>query len=391
MKNRLIRSLFSLLLVALLVTALFPVTALAYIEYTYTIQLANGIDEEIHSPDGSWIDDVVLVSGELPYGVAFGHKEDYMYLIGVPAYAGTYEARLDMEIGGGAYQYLIRIIVQDPNAPVTITKHPTGETVTEGESALFIARADNATEIIWRLVSPDGYTTYKCADAPSYFPGLQVVGLGTESLSLLNIPYSLDGWKVEAQFNGKGGPVYSNDARITVKRAALKDPVITTQPLGLELEEGRFTTLTVGATASEGSLCYQWYRAESDSSNGVAIPGANSASLNVDSSLGSGYYYAGVWCVDGEMASHMVLSNIAIVRFIQPATPAPTPEQPVAPLQPSADPAEAAQPVPAQPQPSAPASAARDDSRLILILGAVGCAAALGVCLIMIVKRARNR
>lgn len=114
MKNRLVRSLFSLLLVALLVTALFPVTALAYIELTYTVELANGIDEEIHSPDGSWIDDVVLVSGELPYGVAFGHKEDYMYLIGVPAFAGTYEARLDMEIGGGAYQYLIRIVVKDP-------------------------------------------------------------------------------------------------------------------------------------------------------------------------------------------------------------------------------------------------------------------------------------
>ena len=100
MKKRLLRSLFTLLLAALVICGI-PQTALAApIEKTYTVRLADGIDEEIHSPDGSWIDDVVVVSGELPYGVVVGHKEDIMYIIGVPAYAGTYEARIDMEIGG---------------------------------------------------------------------------------------------------------------------------------------------------------------------------------------------------------------------------------------------------------------------------------------------------
>ena len=397
MKNRLVRSLFSLLLVALLVTALLPVTALAYIELTYTVELANGIDEEIHSPDGSWIDDVVLVSGELPYGVAFGHKEDYMYLIGVPAFAGTYEARLDMEIGGGAYQYLIRIVVKDPNAPVTVTKHPTGETVNEGGSALFIARADNATEIIWRLVSPDGYTSYNCSDAPSYFPGLQVVGLGTESLSLLNIPYALNGWKVEAKFNGKDGPVFSHGAAITVIRSVLQEPVISVQPRGMDLEQGKTAELSVVASAPQGSLCYQWYRADTDYSPGIAISGANSASLTVTDSMGSGYYYVGIWCVDGERASPLLLSNIAVVRFTQPAAaPVVTPEQP-GQTDPGQTPGQAdpgqtpAQTDPTQGAvpPAAPA-AAKDNSNLLLILCAVGCTAALGVCIIMIIKTRRR-
>ena len=288
MKKRLLRSIFTLLLAALLMIGI-PQTALAApIEKTYTVRLADGIDEEIHSPDGSWIDDVVVVSGQLPYGVVVGHKEDIMYIIGVPAYAGTYEARVDMEIGGGAYQYLIRIIVQDPNAPVTITKHPTGETVTEGGSAVFISRADNATEIVWRLVSPDTKTTYECKDASKYFPGLEVLGLGTDTLILKNIPYALDGWKVEAKFFGKDGPVFSNGARITVNRSELQMPVISIQPQGAELQQGASVTLSVSATAPEGSLRYQWYRAESDASDGIAISGADSASLLVNDALGSG-------------------------------------------------------------------------------------------------------
>ena len=391
MKKHLLRSIFTLLLAALLMIGI-PQTALAApIEKTYTVQLANGIDEEIHSPDGSWIDDVVVVSGELPYGVVVGHKEDIMYIIGVPAYAGTYEARVDMEIGGGAYQYLIRIIVQDPNAPVTITKHPTGETVTEGGSAVFISRADNATEIVWRLVSPDTKTTYECKDASKYFPGLEVLGLGTDTLILKNIPYALDGWKAEAKFFGKDGPVFSNGARITVNRSELQMPVISIQPQGAELQQGASVTLSVSATAPEGSLRYQWYRAETDASDGIAISGAESASLLVNDTLGSGYYYVGVWCRDGDRFSQMLLSDIAVVTFTAPeptpeVTPPPT-ETPVT----ETDPPSPTVPSPTAAPPAGQTAPARDNSSLLLILAAVGCAAALGVCILMIVKRSRGR
>ena len=41
--------------------------------------------------------------------------------------------------------------------------------------------------------------------------------------------------------------------------------------------------------------------------------------------------------------------------------------------------------------PAGQTAPARDNSSLLLILAAVGCAAALGVCILMIVKRSRGR
>ncbi len=404
MKKHLYRLFLVLLLAAVFVAAM-PLTAhAAYIEKTYNVILSHGIDEEIPSPDGSWITDVVVVSGELPYGVVIGCHEDIMYIIGVPAFAGTYEARVDMEIGGGAYQYLIRIIVKDPNAPVTITKHPTGETVTEGDNALFIARADNATEIIWRLVSADSATTINCADAPSYFPGLQVLGLGTDTLTLLNIPLSLDGWKVEAKFNGVGGPVYSKGAKITVMKAVLASPVIATQPVGADIPSGQSYTLTVMAYASEGSLRFQWYRAESDSANGFAIPGANASSLTVTDSVGDGYYYVGVWCEDGTRSSEIVLSHVAVLHFLAPPTspppvvteqpdsktkPLPTPDEatPDPVSQPEQLPATAQpEPIPATPQPQSPT---QNGSRLYLLIALAAAIALLILSITVIIIRRR--
>ena len=107
-------------------------------------------------------------------------------------------------------------VASTPQPTVTITKDPTGEVVEVGGSATFIARADNATEIIWRLVSPDTTITYNASEAANYFIGLQVYGLGTDTLTLVNIPYSLNGYKAEAKFLGNGGPVFSKGAVITV-------------------------------------------------------------------------------------------------------------------------------------------------------------------------------
>lgn len=400
MKKHLSRLLITLLLLAALFVTAIPLTAqAAVIEMTYKVILSHGIDEEIPSPDGSWISDVVVVSGELPYGVVVGCHENVMYIIGVPAFAGTYEARVDMEIGGGAYQYLIRIIVTDPNAPVTITKHPTGETVTEGESAVFIARADNASEIIWRLVSPDTATTINCADAPAYFPGLQVLGLGTETLTLLNIPLSLDGWKAEAKFGGVGGPVYSHGAKITVLPATLDPPIISTQPVGADIPAGQSYTLSVMAYASKGSLRFQWYRAESDCSSGIAIPGANSAGLTVTEKNGDGYYYVGVWCEDGSRSSEIVLSNIAVLHFLAPPTspppePSPTPADPTAAPLPTADgstPAPA--PTPEQnsaPAPTMPQLPTQDNSRLYLLIALAAAFILLVISVIGIILRKRR-
>jgi hypothetical protein len=196
---------------------------------------------------------------------------------------------------------------------------------------------------------------------------------------------------VEAKFFGKDGPVFSNGARITVNRSELQMPVISIQPQGAELQQGASVTLSVSATAPEGSLRYQWYRAETDASDGIAISGAESASLLVNDALGSGYYYVGVWCRDGDRFSQMLLSDIAVVTFTAPeptpeVTPPPT-ETPVT----ETDPPSPTVPSPTAAPPAGQTAPARDNSSLLLILAAVGCAAALGVCILMIVKRSRGR
>ena len=103
----------------------------------------------------------------------------------------------------------------EPNL-VRITKSPTSETVNEGGSALFIAYADNSTGIVWIIVSPDKQSSYEIGDAVRVFPNLLVSGQGTSSLSLSNIPYEMNGWRIQAYFNGNGGPLYTAGAYLTV-------------------------------------------------------------------------------------------------------------------------------------------------------------------------------
>ncbi len=111
---------------------------------------------------------------------------------------------------------------------VRITKSPTSETVAAGGSALFIAYADNSTGIVWITVSPDAKTSFEIGEAPRYFSGLNVSGQGTSTLSLSNIPYEMNGWRIQAYFTGNGGPLYTAGAYLTVTQAGTA--VITGEP-----------------------------------------------------------------------------------------------------------------------------------------------------------------
>lgn len=125
----------------------------------------------------------------------------------------------------------IPVVSPSPTAApkvVTITKSPTSETVQEGGSAMFIAYAENYTGIVWITVSPDKQTSYEIGDAVRVFPGLVVSGQGTSVLSLNNIPYAMNGWRIQAYFTGNGGPAYTNGAYLTVTSASA--PIITTGP-----------------------------------------------------------------------------------------------------------------------------------------------------------------
>ena len=118
----------------------------------------------------------------------------------------------------GANEDLLSVAEDSPDA-VSVTKSPTDEKAEIGGQAIFIAKANNYTKIIWHLVSPDGKEDYRDEEMRSAFSSLELDGLGTERLKIKVIPLSLNGWKIKAEFSGVGGPAFSEDAVITIEGA----------------------------------------------------------------------------------------------------------------------------------------------------------------------------
>lgn len=97
---------------------------------------------------------------------------------------------------------------------VRITKSPTSESVPYGGSCLFIAHAVNASSITWYLANANTSVIIPASEAPAYVSGLSVSGWNSDTLSLSGIPSWMNGYMVQACFEGEGGPVYTDIARI---------------------------------------------------------------------------------------------------------------------------------------------------------------------------------
>ncbi len=203
----------------------------------------------------------------------------------------------------------------------SVTKDPTGETVTEGDFAEFVARADNCIDIIWHLQSTGGGTDILCKDAPKHFPGLQVMGLNTDRLILDRIPRELNEWRVRAEFVGRDGNVWSAPAVITVMNQQLSAPTIQQQPKSVNLKANEGTVLNVSAVSSDPNttLVYQWYRSTTGSNSaGKAILGATSSSYTPDYVPGTAYYYCSVRSTTG--GEYSVPTNTACAAVSYPTT-----------------------------------------------------------------------
>lgn len=224
---------------------------------------------------------------------------------------------------------------------VAVTKSPTSETVEKGGAASFVARADNATGLVWRLVSPDASNTINAKAAPNEFSGLWVDGTDSDTLTLGNIPESLNGWYVECKFEGNGGPVYTNGAKINVSGVTTTTndpdkagttnqasnttannaqpvlPTITSQPKGTKLVSGQVTSLSVTATTSDDStLNYQWYASSTNSTtSGTPIAGAISAQYQPPEKEGSMFYYVAVWGTKGGQTGTKIFSTPVEVNY----------------------------------------------------------------------------
>lgn len=105
-----------------------------------------------------------------------------------------------------------------PMPDPVVTKDPTSETLYEGGTCQFVARADNYTSIRWKLVSPNG-DIYDATKSP-YAGQVSVSGSNSTCLTLSGVPLGMDGYKAYAEFIGTK-TVQSGRATVHVNKKAI--------------------------------------------------------------------------------------------------------------------------------------------------------------------------
>ena len=100
--------------------------------------------------------------------------------------------------------------------PVTVTKNPTGETIAVGGNCWFIAHADNADTLVWQLIAPNG-DVYSLGELMSMYRTLELEALEGDTLAVRGAPVELDGWSVQARFDGPGGTALTTPAVLHVQ------------------------------------------------------------------------------------------------------------------------------------------------------------------------------
>ena len=222
------------------------------------------------------------------------------------------------------------------NAPeVEITKFPGSETIIEHASALFVASAKNYSAAEWRIV--DRTNDSACVGPAAMmerFPGLIAESYrgedGREYLQLYNVPLEMNNWLIIAEFHNLDNTdsvlTPYEECAVFVQEKRTAAPIIKTQPVGAEISPGTTIRLEIEADCAEGSLCYQWYRNQMESSeNGIAISGANSDKYVPEKASGTTYYYCQVWASNGGKASETVYSDIVAVSYLADASATPAP------------------------------------------------------------------
>lgn len=103
-----------------------------------------------------------------------------------------------------------------PTPNIVITKHPNNDPgIIEGNTQISIARAENGELIHWQFSPPDESVIYTDQELESVFP-VKVYKIDAETLWIVSIPVSMDGYKVRAVFANNEWQVCSNWASIHV-------------------------------------------------------------------------------------------------------------------------------------------------------------------------------
>lgn len=98
---------------------------------------------------------------------------------------------------------------------IRITKNPTSEALSVGGKTWFIAHAENANDLEWQFISPDG-AVHSADDAISLNPGLTLAVLEGDTLGVSDVPLSFNGWGVQAVFSDGSSSAATSPAYLYV-------------------------------------------------------------------------------------------------------------------------------------------------------------------------------
>ena len=162
-------------------------------------------------------------------------------LVGTPTTDGEFKVFITLKTRDlGTVDIKVTVYInpaESSDGVPVVTKNPSGETVVEGESATFIARADNVRQYCWQFALADA--GMEASELASYIGrGVKVSGWDTERLVIENIPEELDGLYVWCQFVGAEASVDSTAAMLMVVPLEDASPEVTKHPTNETVEEG---------------------------------------------------------------------------------------------------------------------------------------------------------
>lgn len=142
---------------------------------------------------------------------------------------------------------------------LTITKNPTNENHTEGETAYFVAAANTYDALSWTFISPDG-REYPAQSVQSMWGTLS--GMNSPSLSVANVTTAMNGWGAYCTFYCMGQTARTATAWLYVSARQAPpvgnyDGTVTDysyDSVTIDVENTATTTISRGICDIEGEL-----------------------------------------------------------------------------------------------------------------------------------------
>ena len=111
-----------------------------------------------------------------------------------------------------------------PAGFLAVTKNPTSELLSPGDTALFVANANAYTSLEWVFVAPEG-TEYSLNNFAALYPASPVSGGSSTTLRIDNVSTAMSGWNVYCIFRGGSRAVCTTQAGLYVySDYVLEDP-----------------------------------------------------------------------------------------------------------------------------------------------------------------------